>query len=479
MRPLTDLTVWCALSCALLVAPAVAQMTPPHAPPPSPMPSSRPPAGLMPPPGLPPSLAMPPSLPVGASALQVKIHELEIERFELQGRLSPVDGASAQLVAFKLNAHTFSELAKEQEKSVAELRATIDFFESIGQYALADQYRPTLTLIDESAKRCRTLEAEAKAEAEKILANSKEREEALARIDEIESELAELREQSNADVDADSDTDADADASDDAGDPDAAGDIAADSGDPFAGWESPDEDWPDIKFEDLTFDNSTSDGGENLWQMPGGGNQGTPGVAGGTPDPLADATQQELREFMQMQANWEAGVLNVQTTVLEGADLAGVAAQTVISYIPGLTVADVALSAGRGFAETFGQQIANGASFSEAAGKAALSGGFEGAISYVGNRLTAGADRLANRVVVLSDVGVSKLTVKQIAEMGSKGFSFVVVKTTQAATQIATSMMGRALGESVLDGSDPGEAGYSSSGAGYVGYGNPMTPVLR
>lgn len=154
-----------------------------------------------------------------------------------------------------------------------------------------------------------------------------------------------------------------------------------------------------------------------------------------TADITPDKTLQELREDSLRDAFSDLHSLEFQTGVLETADVAGQVTQTIVGFVPGATVADVALSTARGFAETLGEEMAKGTSWDDALKIASVNAGFKGAVTLVGNKLTAGADRLANRVAVLSEVGFSKLTTKQIAEYGSKGISFVVVKSTQTGTQ--------------------------------------------
>ena len=144
---------------------------------------------------------------------------------------------------------------------------------------------------------------------------------------------------------------------------------------------------------------------------------------------------QELREGSLRDAFSELGTLEFQTGFLEKADLAGQVSQTIVGFVPGASGADIALSTARGFAEALGEEIAKGTSWDDALKIATVNAGMKGVVTFAGNKLTAGADRMANRVAVLSDVGFASLTTKQIAEAGSKGISFVVVKSTQAGTQ--------------------------------------------
>lgn len=156
-------------------------------------------------------------------------------------------------------------------------------------------------------------------------------------------------------------------------------------------------------------------------------------------------TMQELREYEQKEAFKELGVAEREFALFNTLDLSGQAVQMGISFVPSLSVADTALAASRGFAEALGEELSNGASFLDAAKVAAMNAGYTGAISLVGNRLTGGADKWADRVTVLTDVGFSKLSVKQVAEMGAKGISFLVVKTGQAVTSMVVDKNGRNL----------------------------------
>ncbi len=122
-------------------------------------------------------------------------------------------------------------------------------------------------------------------------------------------------------------------------------------------------------------------------------------------------------------------------TVLETANLAGQVTQTVIGFVPGMDGADVSLSIGRGFAEALGEELAKGTSMADALKIAAVNGGVKGTISYIGNKATGGTSAMTNRVAVLSQVAFDKLTTKQIAEMGAKGISYMVIKTGQTVSQ--------------------------------------------
>ncbi len=159
------------------------------------------------------------------------------------------------------------------------------------------------------------------------------------------------------------------------------------------------------------------------------------GVAAGTVNITPNMTMQELRERDVARAFSELGVVDKTLTVLETANMAGQVTQTVIGFVPGMDGADVSLSLGRGFAEALGEELAKGTSIGDAMKIAALNGGVKGTITYIGNKATAGTGAMTNRVAVLSQVGFEKLTTKQIAEMGAKGISYMVIKTGQNVSQ--------------------------------------------
>lgn len=159
------------------------------------------------------------------------------------------------------------------------------------------------------------------------------------------------------------------------------------------------------------------------------------GTSAETANVTPDRTLQELREDSLQDAFSDLRTLEFQTGFLETADVAGQVTQTIVGFVPSATVADVALTTARGFAEALGEEMAKGTSWDDALKIASVNAGMKGTVSFIGNKLTAGADGMANRVAVLSEVGFTKLSTKQIAEAGSKGISFLVVKTTQTGTQ--------------------------------------------
>lgn len=163
------------------------------------------------------------------------------------------------------------------------------------------------------------------------------------------------------------------------------------------------------------------------------GNEG--GLSAETVNIKRNMTMQELREEDLSRAFSDLGVADKSLTVLETANLAGQVTQTVIGFVPGMDGADVSLSIGRGFAEALGEELAKGTSMADALKIAAVNGGVKGTISYIGNKATGGTSAMTNRVAVLTQVGFDKLTTKQIAEMGAKGISYMVIKTGQTVSQ--------------------------------------------
>lgn len=181
-------------------------------------------------------------------------------------------------------------------------------------------------------------------------------------------------------------------------------------------------------------------------------------------------SMQELREDSVREAFSEMGSLNFQTGFLEKVDMAGQVSQTVIGFIPGLSGTDVALSGVRGFAEALGDEMSKGTSWGDALSIAAVNAGIKGAVSIVGNKLTGGADKMANRVAVLTEVGFAKLTTKQVAEYGANGISFLVVKSGQVLGQAAVDeFVGKPVMKKIADAIKSAKhvSGSSASGGGY------------
>ncbi|NCC03105.1 MAG: hypothetical protein EOM37_03515 [Proteobacteria bacterium] len=201
-------------------------------------------------------------------------------------------------------------------------------------------------------------------------------------------------------------------------------------------------------------------------------------VAGETAGVGENKTYQELLEQSQADAFEELFYADASYKVLRTADVVGQGTQMAIGFVPGLSVADTALAGARGFAESIGQSIADGVSVNDAIKAAALNAGYTATINFVGNKLTAGADKYANRVVVLSEVGFSKLTTKQVAEMGAKGFTFAVIKTTQQVTGMVVDAEGRQLAQE-MDKSKPGDSGSSSPGFGGYGMSTATRPLAQ
>ncbi len=195
-------------------------------------------------------------------------------------------------------------------------------------------------------------------------------------------------------------------------------------------------------------------------------------IAGETAGVGENKTYQELLEASQKEAFDELFYADATYKVVRTADVVGQGAQMAIGFVPGLSVADTALAGARGFAESIGQSIADGVPVSDAIKAAALNAGYSATINFVGNKLTGGADKYAERVIVLSEVGFSKLTTKQVAEMGAKGFTFAVIKTTQQVTSMVVDAEGKKLmkesGKS--DGSSSNKSS-SSSSPSFGGYG--------
>ncbi len=198
---------------------------------------------------------------------------------------------------------------------------------------------------------------------------------------------------------------------------------------------------------------------------------GSQNVAGETVGVGENMTYQELLESSQKQAFNELFYADATYKVVRTADIAGQGAQMAIGFVPGLSVADTALAGARGFAESIGQSITDGVSVTDAIKAAALNAGYSATINFVGNKLTGGADKYAERVIVLSEVGFSKLTTKQVAEMGAKGFTFAVIKTTQQVTSIVVDAEGKKLlkdsGKSNEGSSSQSSSGSSPSFGGY------------
>ncbi len=181
-------------------------------------------------------------------------------------------------------------------------------------------------------------------------------------------------------------------------------------------------------------------------------------------------SMQELREDSVREAFSEMGSLNFQTGFLEKVDMAGQVSQTLIGFVPGFSGTDVTLSGVRGFAEALGDEMAKGSSLGDAMAIAAVNAGLKGAVSIVGNKLTGGADKMANRVAVLTEVGFTKLTPKQVAEYGAQGISFLVVKTGQVLGQAAAEeFAGKPVMKKIADAIKSAQqiSGSSPSGGGY------------
>lgn len=166
------------------------------------------------------------------------------------------------------------------------------------------------------------------------------------------------------------------------------------------------------------------------------------GLAGGTPDLMQSASPREWLGLAQDIAEQEARAEQIKGDALAVIEATAVVADVVgkqvgqrfVSYTPGMDGVETGLAAARGFAETFGKRLAEGASLSEAATAGAVDAGISGTISFIGNQAVAGADVLRDRILVLNAVGLSKLSVQQITELGVKGVSFVFVKEGQEIT---------------------------------------------
>lgn len=166
-------------------------------------------------------------------------------------------------------------------------------------------------------------------------------------------------------------------------------------------------------------------------------------VKSDTADLDANMTYQEFMVEEQEAAFSELSMANAKLTVLEGADFAGNMAQFGIGMVPGWGGVDASLSGMRGFAESLGQSIADGVAPADAVKAALLNAGYTATITVVGNKLTGPADKLAERVIVLGEVGFSKLKTKQIAELGAKGITVMVVKSSQLIGSVAADAKGR------------------------------------
>jgi hypothetical protein len=189
-----------------------------------------------------------------------------------------------------------------------------------------------------------------------------------------------------------------------------------------------------------------------------------------TADVAPIKSMQELREDSVREAFSEMGSLNFQTGFLEKVDMAGQVSQTVIGFIPGMSGTDVALSGVRGFAEALGDEMSKGTSWGDALSIAAVNAGIKGAVSIAGNSLTGGADKMINRVAVLTEVGFTKLTAKQVAEYGANGISFLVVKSGQVVGQAAVEeFAGKPALKKIADSIKSAKhvSGGGSSGGGY------------
>lgn len=208
------------------------------------------------------------------------------------------------------------------------------------------------------------------------------------------------------------------------------------------------------------------------------GDLGTDEFFGGTKSSKSSETadiapiksMQELREDSVREAFSEMGSLNFQTGFLEKVDTAGQVSQTVIGFIPGMSGTDVALSGVRGFAEALGDEMSKGTSWGDALSIAAVNAGIKGAVSIAGNKLTGGADKMLNRVAVLTEVGFTKLTTKQVAEYGANGISFLVVKSGQVVGQAAVEeFAGKPAMKKIADSIKSARhvSGGGSSGGGY------------
>lgn len=201
-----------------------------------------------------------------------------------------------------------------------------------------------------------------------------------------------------------------------------------------------------------------------------------PAKSSETADISPNKSMQELREDSLREAFSELGSVEFQTGFLETADIAGKAAQTVVGFVPGAGGYDVALSSARGFAEALGDEMSKGTSWGDALKIASINAGFNGVVSIVGNKVTAGADGLANRVAVLTEVGFTKLTTKQVAEYGAKGITFVVVKSTQAGSQEAVGELAgkpgiKAVSDWIKDDKNANASTGSTNNTGASGFG--------
>ena len=189
-----------------------------------------------------------------------------------------------------------------------------------------------------------------------------------------------------------------------------------------------------------------------------------------TADVAPVKSMQELREDSVREAFSEMGSLNFQTGFLENVDMAGQVSQTLIGFVPGFSGTDVTLSGVRGFAEALGDEMSKGTSWGDALSIAAVNAGIKGAVSIAGNSLTGGADKMINRVAVLTEVGFTKLTRKQVAEYGANGISFLVVKTGQVLGQAAVEeFAGKPVLKAISDSIKSAKhvSGGGSSGGGY------------
>lgn len=203
------------------------------------------------------------------------------------------------------------------------------------------------------------------------------------------------------------------------------------------------------------------------------------GTAGDTVTITEDLT---LQERLQRDAFADLATADAVYYMLEKVDQFGQGAQYYIGFVPGMDVADTALSAARGFAESLGEEISRGTSWDDTLKIAAVNAGLKGAISLVGNRVMGGADSLAERVTVLSKAGFTNLTVKQIAEGGAKGMSYVVVKTTQTvSSEVASELSKPAMGK-VADWVRSDSSGASSQptlrGGGATGFSTVTQPLV-
>ena len=230
--------------------------------------------------------------------------------------------------------------------------------------------------------------------------------------------------------------------------------------------------WPsDDESKQISLTELSPDDGEYMEQ-----------VKSDTADLNADTTYQDILVEEQEEAFSELTMANAKLTVLEGADFAGQMAQFGIGMVPGMGGVDVGLSGLRGFTESLGQSIADGVSPADAVKAAMLNAGYTATISVVGNKLTGPADKLAERVIVLSKAGFSKLSTKQVAELGAKGMTFVVVKTSQLVTSAVVDGKGRKLAKNIQDSMENTSSSSSRSASpSYGGYGTSVAtrPLVR